>query len=106
MEIHGMTTQEINHEFEEDHNDDDANQKDIDSEEETDLESSDSENESIYDDQCSTSQLQCNYCGKEFSVQRYLDAHLKDNHNQKQSFKCDKCEESFKQTYGNCSWSS
>jgi hypothetical protein len=77
MEIHGMTAQEINHESEDDHNDDDANQNDIKSEEEADLGSSDSENESIYDDQCSTSQLQCKYCGKEFSVQRYLYAHLK-----------------------------
>ena len=71
MEMHGMTAQEINQESEWDDDDYDATQKYIESEEETDLESSDAEIESSYDDECSTSQLHCKYCDKVFSVQRY-----------------------------------
>ena len=71
MEMHGMSAQEMNQESEWDHDDDDATQKDIESEEKTYLESSDAEIESSYDDECSTSQLHCKYCDKVFSVQRY-----------------------------------
>ena len=96
MEIHGMSAQETNQESELDNDDDDATQKDMESEEETDLETSDAETDSSGDDDCS-SQLMCIYCDMEFSVQRYLDTHVKEIHTQKQSFKCDECDERFKQ---------
>ena len=66
MEMHGMTAQEINQESEWDDDDYDATQKYIESEEETDLESSDAKIESSYDDECSTSQLIVNIVTKCF----------------------------------------
>ena len=40
--------------------------------------------------------LNCTFCGKEFKLQRYLDNHIKDNH-QSQSFTCSVCPSKFNQ---------
>ena len=41
--------------------------------------------------------FRCKFCNKEFSVQRYLDAHVEVKHTKSQSFECDTCEKKFTQ---------
>lgn len=54
----------------------------------------DTENES---DNFENEKLRCAFCDKEFSVQRYLDSHLKNKHSQRETFTCDKCDKAFTQ---------
>ena len=97
VEIHAMTLHEIDHDSEEEYSEDDLNSTDTESDDHTDFESSDTEVDRSKVAKCSTNKLQCEYCGKEFSVKRYLDAHVKVTHTEKQSFKCDECDKSFTQ---------
>ena len=79
-----MPLYEIDHDSEEEYSEDDLNQTDTESEDSTDFESSDTEVDRTKIDECSTNRLQCIYCGKDVSVERYLDAPLKVNHTKKQ----------------------
>merc|ERR1712179_691288 len=47
------------------------------------------------DDEKSQNNIECQYCDKTFSVQRYLDAHVKRTHADIKVHKCSECEKSF-----------
>ena len=93
VEIHGMDRNEVQYDSEEDVHDDDMvdeSEEDIE-DEETDTEDS-SDN-----DEYNAKRTNCKHCGKEFSVQRYLDAHMRAHHSDHLSFECDLCEKRFTQ---------
>ena len=62
------------------------------SEEDTENEYADDKGDQVHDDE---NGLKCKVCAKEFSVRRYLEAHIEVNHTKKEPFVCDKCEQNF-----------
>ena len=74
---------------------DESDSSDIDNKSENDSSNSDALNESGREEKSTGTGLKCNYCEKEFSVQRYLDTHIKDQHTARKTFICDQCDHSF-----------
>ena len=88
-EIHKMTLTETNSESANSYSDENSN-----SDSEISYTSEDISEDLDVDDEKSKN-IECQYCGKTFSVQRYLDAHVKRTHADIKVLKCSECEKSF-----------
>ena len=82
-EIHSLQLHEM---------DDESEEEDIDSSME--IETDSSEDIGIG---YSNLPIECKHCNKKFAVQRYLDAHMKVNHNEKRYINCGYCDATFAQ---------
>ena len=93
IEMHGMELKDFDYQPQ-----DENDASDLDSEDTNDdFDSSCMDSESESDENASTSdaKLKCNYCERLFSVQRYLDDHIKNKHSARKAFSCDECNATF-----------
>ena len=91
MEIHNI---EYESDDESSSGEDDFIDEPLSSDEGTEMEDSDFE---VDEDDGENSILKCRFCDKQFSVQRYLDTHVKVKHTKTETFQCENCDKTFNQ---------